>query len=175
MAVQASQKFAIPRYTRSKIWLAVPPARGLPLNPFILARHPICRGTQTMNTTRKTLLVSLSAIAALSLSLSAAADCIYPKAPAKIPDGKTATKEDMLAAQAAFKQLDADVNAYNACLDQETEARLSEGGEQLPKDQVAQIKAIQAKRHNAAVDELQTHADAFNEQVRAYQKAHSKG
>ncbi len=125
--------------------------------------------------TRKKYIVSLSVIAALSLSLNAAADCIYPKAPAKIPDGKTATKEDMLAAQAAFKQLDSDVNAYNACLDQEMDARLSEGGEQLPKEQVVQIKAIQAKRHNAAVDELQKHADAFNEQVRVYQKAHSKG
>jgi hypothetical protein len=125
--------------------------------------------------TRKTYLVSLLALAGLSLSLTASADCIYPKAPGKIPDGKTATKDEMLAAQAAFKQLDSDVNAYTACLEQETNARLTEGGEQLPKDQVAQIRAIEAKRHNAAVDELQTHADAFNEQVRAYQKAHSKG
>ena len=41
-------------------------------------------------------------------------------------------------------------------------------GTDAPADQVAQIKAINAKRHNAAVDELEAHAARFNEQVKAF-------
>ena len=38
---------------------------------------------------------------------------------------------------------------------------------------IAQIKAINTKRHDAAVQELEAHAARFNEQVRAY-KARTK-
>lgn len=118
-------------------------------------------------------IVSCSAIAALTLSLSAAADCIYPKAPEKTPDGKTASEAEMVEGMKALKKFDTEVNAYTACLEQETSARISEGSQQLQPDQVQQIKAIQSKRHNAAVDDLQAHAAQFNEQVRVY-KARSK-
>jgi len=96
------------------------------------------------------------------LSLSAQADCTYPKAPASIPNGATASEQEMLGAMQAFKAYDADVKSFGACLDQETKEK-SAGTAQL-----MQLKTMQSKKLNAAVDELQAKAKEFNEQVRAF-------
>ena len=56
------------------------------------------------------------------LSLSAQADCAYPKAPGAIPNGTTASEAEMTAAAAAFKQYNVEVTAYLACLQEETTA-----------------------------------------------------
>lgn len=95
-------------------------------------------------------------------SLAAQADCAYPKAPASIPNGTTATEQEMLAAMNAFKAYDADVKAFGSCLEQETKDK-SAGTAQL-----MQLKTMQSKKLNAVVEELQAKAKAFNEQVRAY-------
>ena len=55
----------------------------------------------------------------------------------------------------------------------EMNARIDAAGAGAPADQIAQIKAIHTKRHNAAVEELEAHAARFNEQVKAY-KARDK-
>jgi hypothetical protein len=102
------------------------------------------------------------------------AGCIYPKAPASIPDGATATEQEMLDGMKAVKEYNNQVTAYLSCLDMEMQARIDAAGADAPADQVAQIRAITAKRHNAAVEELEAHAARFNEQVKAF-KARSKG
>ena len=101
------------------------------------------------------------------------AECLYPKAPASIPDGSTATEQEMVDGMKAVKEYNSAVTAYLSCLDMEMQARIDAAGAEAPPDQIAQIKAIQAKRHNAAVEELEAHAARFNEQVKAY-KARSK-
>ena len=103
----------------------------------------------------------------------AQAECIYPKAPGSIPDGSTATEQEMIDGMKAVKEYNAQVTAYLSCLDMEMQARIDAAGAEAPPDQIAQIKAIQAKRHNAAVEELESHANRFNEQVKLY-KARSK-
>lgn len=95
-------------------------------------------------------------------SMAAHADCAYPKAPATIPNGATASEAEMIAAMTAFKNYDADVKAYGACLEQETKDRAA-GTAQL-----MQLKTMQTKKLNAAVDELQAKAKEFNEQVRIF-------
>jgi len=102
------------------------------------------------------------ALALGALSLSAHADCAYPKAPASIPNGSTASEQEMLGAMQAFKTYDAEVKSFGACLDQETKEK-SAGTAQL-----MQLKTMQSKKLNAAVDELQAKAKEFNEQVRAF-------
>jgi predicted nucleic acid-binding Zn-ribbon protein len=109
-----------------------------------------------------TLTKTLAIVTFATLSLSAHADCIYPKAPASIPDGKSATEAEMLSAMTAFKAYDADVKAFGACLDEETKQKAA-GTAQL-----MQIKTMQSKKLNAAVEELQSKAKEFNEQVRAF-------
>ena len=67
---------------------------------------------------------SLSPAGGLSLLCAAAqADCAYPKAPAAIPNGTTASGGELSAAAAAFKQYHSEVTAYLACLQEETAAR----------------------------------------------------
>lgn len=113
-------------------------------------------------------------LAALLAASYANAECVYPKAPASMPDGKTASEEDMVAGMKAVKEYNAAVTAYLNCLEMEMQARITEAGPEAPSDQIVQIKSIHSKRHNAAVEELEAHAARFNEQVRAY-KARAKG
>lgn len=104
--------------------------------------------------------------AALGLtSHIALADCTYPKAPDAIPDPKTASQPDMLAAMATFKQYNADVDAYVACLDTETADKIKEAG---GAGAIMQIKSMQAKKKSSATDERQAKIDAFNKAVREF-------
>jgi hypothetical protein len=103
------------------------------------------------------------------LSVSAAnADCIYPKVPSNLPNGSKATEAEMIAGMKQVKEYNSQVTAYLSCLDMKMETDIAAAGTEAPADQVAQIKAINAKRHNAAVEELEAHAARFNEQVKAY-------
>lgn len=111
----------------------------------------------------KTLAASkLVALALLALSMTAHADCPFPKAPATIPDGKTATEDEMKTAMMAFKAYNDEVTNFSACLTEETKSKSAGSG------QLLQLKTMQSKKINAAVDELQAKAKLFNEQVRAF-------
>jgi hypothetical protein len=101
----------------------------------------------------------------------AEATCIYPRAPDRVPDGATATYEEMVAAQKAVQQFNADINSYNTCLDLEM-ATLEKSGA-YDENRMSELRAMQAKKNNAAVDEVQTLADRFNEQLRIF-KARDK-
>jgi len=105
--------------------------------------------------------VSLAAIASLACS-TALADCTFPKAPAAVPDGKVASEAEMIEAMKMFKAYNEEVAAFGACLEAETKAKAS-GTAQL-----MQMKSLQMKKHNTAVDELQSKAKLFNEQVRIF-------
>ena len=97
---------------------------------------------------------------------AAQATCIYPRAPERAPDGKTATFEEMVAAQKVVQQFNVDINAYNACLDLEMSSLESSGT--YEEERLAELRAMQAKKNNAAVDEVQAVADQFNEQLRIF-------
>lgn len=107
--------------------------------------------------------LTLSSIVALSLLTAAAhADCPYPKAPGTIPSGSSASEAEMIAAMQAFKAYNDEVKAFGACLDDESKQKASSGG------QTMQFKTMQAKKLAAAVKELESKAEAFNEQVRIF-------
>jgi hypothetical protein len=98
----------------------------------------------------------------------AGAECLYPKAPTNIPNGATATEAEMVSAMKEVKDYNNNVTAYLSCLDMEMQARIDAAGADAPADQIAQIKAITAKRHNAAIEELEANANHFNDQVKAF-------
>ena len=81
-----------------------------------------------------------------------------------MPDGATASKEEMISANQAVKKFVAETEAYVECVDAE-EAKLSE--EEL----TPEIHESYVTRHNAAVDAMQTIADQFNGAIRAYKAA----
>lgn len=115
-----------------------------------------------------TLLAGLLAVAA------AHAECTYPKAPSGLPDGATATQDEMVTGMKAIKDYNAQVTVYLECLETEMNTRIEAAGTDAPADQLEQIKAIHTKRHNAAVEELESTATRFNEQVKTYKAREKK-
>jgi hypothetical protein len=107
--------------------------------------------------------LQLGSIVIMSVAgFAAHADCPYPKAPASIPNGSSASEPEMVAAMQAFKTYNEEVKAFQACLDGESKEKAASGG------QTMQFKSMQAKKLAAAVDELESKAKAFNEQVRIF-------
>ena len=104
-------------------------------------------------------------------ALPAQAACGYPRAPDRLPDGATATLEQMVEGQKAVKQFDADITVYTDCLQQEFAAATA--GPALDPERLKELDAMRGKKHNAAVDDAEAVAARFNEQVRAF-KARTK-
>ncbi|HEY6644215.1 hypothetical protein [Povalibacter sp.] len=101
-------------------------------------------------------------VALAGFAASARAECTFPRAPASIPDGNTASEQEMVAAMNAFKAYNEEVTAFGTCLDDEIDSK-SPGSAQL-----MQMKTMKTKKLNAAIAELETKARQFNEQVRAF-------
>ncbi len=85
-----------------------------------------------------------------ALSSPAWADCNYPKKPGRMPDGNTATRDEMVAAQRVVKQYQADITAYLECIKAEHQAALDASPDltaQQRKTLRAMIKAeLEARR-----------------------------
>ena len=111
---------------------------------------------------------ALLAMALAAATTAAYADCPYPQAPTKIPDGATATLDEMVAGQKAVAAYQKSINDYNACIDKELDDAIAKGGDKLKPEQKADMQRVEAQKHNAAVDQLQAIADRFNEQVKVY-------
>jgi hypothetical protein len=124
----------------------------------------------------KALFSSLAASLVLGTALAAApayAACNFPKAPDKIPDGNSATLDDMLAAQKAVKQFDADVGAYQTCLEKELNDGLA-AAPSLTEEQKKERQKIVVQKQNAAADEVTSLAARLNEQIRVYKEKNKK-
>lgn len=120
----------------------------------------------------KTLKLTVLAACACLAAPLASAECTYPQKPAQLPDGNTATLEEMIAGQKAVRQFDADVTAFTKCLDEAAKTELADPN--LTEEQKKQIQARQATQNNAAVDEVSELASRFNEQLRAYKARQPK-
>jgi hypothetical protein len=108
------------------------------------------------------LFISICAMALfMTLAPVAFAACPYPE-DVIVPDGTTATTEDMVNGQTRIKQYMAEMEAHLDCLDQE-EA-------DLEREPTEDERTLHSQRHNAAVEQMEKVAAAFNEQVRAYKK-----
>jgi len=106
--------------------------------------------------------VLLSSMLVICGTTAARADCPAPDSAIQIPNGLTATLDEMKAAQAAVKAYNAAMTAFTACLQQEEDARIAAGGDKV------KLQAEYAKRNDAEVDKLQQIADKFNAELRAY-------
>ncbi|MDJ0652944.1 MAG: hypothetical protein QNJ40_02240 [Xanthomonadales bacterium] len=86
----------------------------------------------------------------------------------EIPDGATATKEDMVTTQKAVKAYMAEADVYLGCLEEE-QSKLATAI--LSEEALAEASAKWSRRHNAMVDEMHGVGDEFNAAVRAYKAA----
>ena len=108
-------------------------------------------------------LLTSSLVAAIAAGYGFAGTACENPAAVAIPDGKTSTMDQMLAAQAQVKAYQTAMNEFLACIDSELEAQ----GEQAPEE----FRALMVSRHNAAVSEMEGVAAAFNDQIKAYRAA----
>jgi hypothetical protein len=117
----------------------------------------------------------LSCLLILSAALSSTAwgACKVPDSPRKPPDGKTATKEQMLTAKKQFELFDKNIEAYRACIKEEYETRLKKnpkGDDKLKEEFMATYKTANDK----AVEEGERVSGNLNRELRAYQ-CHQQG
>ena len=90
------------------------------------------------------------------------AACTAPDIAIQIPNGLTATLDEMKAAQAAVKAANAAVSDYTACLQQEQNDKIAAGGDKN------KLQKEYAKRNDQEIDKLQQVVDKFNAEIRAY-------
>ena len=123
--------------------------------------------------------IAIASTAVLSAG-TAYADCSYPTPPDHIPDGNTATLQEMVEAQKAVKEYDKAINAYVACIQLERDdavGKIAKPGEKPTADQkkaMDDMERVEVQKHNAAIDQLQSVADRFNEQVKVYKSKNDK-
>ena len=118
-------------------------------------------------------LLAMTILGGLSLA-PAFADCPYPVAPTKIPDGATATLQEMLDGQKAIQAYDKAINEYVACIDKELNDNIAKAGTSLKPEQKADMAKVEEQKHNAAIDQEQSVADRFNEQVKVFKARSDK-
>ena len=115
---------------------------------------------------------SIALIAALAAAGNAYAACTYPTPPAKLPDGATATRDEMLAGKKMVTEFDQAIGEYNNCLQKETDeaiAKLASITDAKERDaKKADLQKMADQKHNAAVEADEQVASRFNEQLRAY-------
>jgi hypothetical protein len=97
--------------------------------------------------------------------------CDYPERPT-LPDGGTAAKEDMIAAQSAVKGFLAAVDEYLTCIEQEEKAAI-EAIDNPDEETIKRRDDLLAKRFDAANEEKFMFGEQWNQQVRAYNAAKS--
>lgn len=113
----------------------------------------------------KKLIAALS-VAALFLAQGALA-CEYPERLKDIPDGNTATRDDMLAGKKAVQSYLGEMESYLSCIEaEEAQAMIALGA--VNEETKRQRKGAFDKKYNAAVEEMNLVAEEFNIQLRAY-------
>ena len=113
----------------------------------------------------------------LAFGAAAHAACVYPQAPQAFPNGSTATKDEMVAAMGEVKEYSKAVQeTYLPCLEAEKNESIAALDNMDPEftQKKAAIDAVHAKKHNAALDELQAVAERWSAELKAYNAAQKK-
>ena len=111
-------------------------------------------------------LVKIACCTSLLVVTQVSLACDYPvKAP--IPNGSTASQEEMIEGQRGVKQYVADMEAYLECIVEEEKAARAEIEDLKPEDE-QQREELLTKKYNAAVEEMEQVAAKFNVEVQTY-------
>jgi len=97
--------------------------------------------------------------------------CPRAQAPA-VPDGATASREEMATATAAFKSFDTATNSYVHCVDITIERIATQHAGIASQDDLHALKEFGTVAHNTAIDQEHAVADQLNAQIRTYKAQH---
>lgn len=117
-------------------------------------------------------LIQITAFFALTFMAQGSFACDYPKR-VDVPDGASATKDEMIAGQRGVKSYVSDMESYLSCIEAEEAQAMLALGDDVDEEAKLQRKEMFNKKYNAAVEEMNLVAEEFNVQVRAY-KARSQ-
>ena len=117
-------------------------------------------------------LTKSAASVALALLTHGALACDYPQR-ADVPDGATASKDEMIAGQRGVRSYVAAMEEYLACIEAAEAQAVISLGDDVDESAKRQREDLFNKKYNAAVEEMNLVAEEFNVQVRAY-KARSE-
>jgi len=120
--------------------------------------------------------IPLTLVFALGTAAHAQADCTYPREPATLPDGNTASKDEMIAAKNDVARYNNEMNAYLDCIKLEIQAVTPKDPSKLSKEDKAKVEEQEkmlTQKNNAAVDELQGVVGRFNEQLKIWKAKHA--
>lgn len=118
-------------------------------------------------------LIKLVCIISLVFGMQSAFACDYPDR-VPIPNGTTATKEEMLEGQRSVKAYVDAMEAYLECIVEE-EKLARAAIEELSPEQEQQREDMLNKKYNAAVDEMERLAAQYNVEVQAYRAKANEG
>ena len=108
----------------------------------------------------------ISVASVLMFATSLAIACDYPERPG-IPDGSSASKEELLAAKDAIQQYMAEVDAYLQCIESEEKAAAAELDNPSP-EEIQRREDMLNKKFEAANEEKALLGEQFNQQIRLY-------
>ncbi|MCB1687378.1 MAG: hypothetical protein KDI33_02780 [Halioglobus sp.] len=101
---------------------------------------------------------------------SFAEDCTTPTTPT-LPDGATATLEQMLAGQKAVKDFQAMNTAYRSCLEPQIAAAETAAAGDSPGPELIEALKVLTDNYNASVSKEEELATQFNTELREYKEA----
>jgi len=104
---------------------------------------------------------------------SALQACPISTAP-PVPDGATASAQQMAAARTAFQAYDAATNSYAKCVDTTVERLAKQFAAVASAADLQSLNTLGVAAHNTAIEQEQVLADKFNEQIRLYKARHPK-
>ncbi len=108
---------------------------------------------------------------ALGSAASIAGECAAPSEP-QLPDGATATMEQMLAGQKSVKEYQAANSEYRACLDPKVSAaQVAAAGDSPSEAAQTTLKQLNDE-YNGSVSKEEEIATKFNTALRDYKTAH---
>jgi hypothetical protein len=104
---------------------------------------------------------------------AAVAACPAATAPT-VPDGATASFQEMQAADAAFRAYDAATNSYSRCVDAAVAkvAKQFAGVAEAP--DLAALNLFGTRAHNVAIDQEEAVVSQFNDQLHIYKARHHR-
>ena len=113
-----------------------------------------------------TRMIKFSIASLLFLASSLAIACDYPERPS-MPDGSTASKDELLAAKAAVQEFITKVDEYLLCTEAAEQAAVAELDNPTPEEMQRRDEMLN-KKFDAANEEKALVGEQFNQQIRAY-------
>jgi hypothetical protein len=117
--------------------------------------------------------VTASPVNLLGTATSALQACVRATAPS-VPDGSTASLNQMEAASAAFRAYDAATNSFIKCVDNTVDHVAKQFAGVASESDLQSLKTFGVSIHNTTLDQEQAVVDKFNSQLRTYKAKHAK-